>query len=93
MAQQSATDDILRTISQSPGELDVILDVILDHALRLCNAHLGSVFLYDGEGFVAKGLKGVPTAFKEFLLSGVLYPGPNTAIARNGETTPCNSCR
>ena len=81
-AQQRATNDVLRVISHSPGDLEAIFDVILDYALQLSHSQLGIVWVYDGDGYNAAGLKNVPKAFQEYLQAGTLSPGPATGLGR-----------
>jgi len=81
-AQQRATNDVLRVISHSPGDLEAIFDVILDYALRLSHSQLGIVWVYSDDGFNATGLKNVPAAFQEYLQAKTLSPGPKTGLGR-----------
>jgi DNA-binding CsgD family transcriptional regulator/transcriptional regulator with GAF, ATPase, and Fis domain len=81
-AQQRATNDVLRVISHSPGDLEAIFDVILDYALQLSHSQLGIVWVYGDGGFNATGLKNVPAAFQEYLQAETLYPGPKTGLGR-----------
>ncbi|MDH5355156.1 MAG: GAF domain-containing protein [Gammaproteobacteria bacterium] len=81
-AQQQATNEVLRVISHSPGDLDAVFDVILDYALRLSHSQLGVVYLYDDGGFKATGLKNVPAAFHEYLLADTIVPSPGTGLGR-----------
>lgn len=81
-AQQRATNDVLRVISHSPGDLDAIFDVILDYALQLSHSQFGVVYLAEGEGFKATAFKGVPAAFEEFLHAGTIHPSPRTGLGR-----------
>jgi DNA-binding CsgD family transcriptional regulator/transcriptional regulator with GAF, ATPase, and Fis domain len=81
-AQQRATNDVLRVISHSPGDLEAIFDVILDYALQLSHSQLGIVWVYGDGGFNATGLKNVPSAFQEYLQSETLSPGPKTGLGR-----------
>jgi len=81
-AQQRATNDVLRVISHSPGDLEAIFDVILDYALQLSHSQLGIVWVYGDSGFNATGLKNVPSAFQEYLQSETLSPGPKTGLGR-----------
>jgi GAF domain-containing protein len=81
-AQQRATNDVLRVISHSPGDLVAIFDVILDYALQLSHSQLGVVWVYDGVVFKAAGLKNVPETFQEYLQAGTFSPGPKTGLGR-----------
>jgi GAF domain-containing protein len=49
--QQTATFDVLRSISRSPGELEPVFQAILAHATRLCDANYGAMWLKEGECF------------------------------------------
>jgi signal transduction histidine kinase len=46
--QQAATSAILRVISQSPGDVQPVLDAIANASLKLCNASSVAVFTFDG---------------------------------------------
>ncbi len=49
LAQQTATAEILRVISQSPTDVQPVFDTIADRAMRLCDAGRGAVLIRDGE--------------------------------------------
>ena len=63
LEQQAATSEVLKVISRSPGELDSVFDAMLKNAVRLCDAGLGVLFLYDGEEFRTAALHSASPAY------------------------------
>ena len=61
--QQTATSEVLKVISSSPGDLKPVFDVLLSNATRMCGAKFGALSLYDGEVFRSIAMIGAPPAF------------------------------
>jgi predicted component of type VI protein secretion system len=63
--QQTATSDVLRVISSSPGELEPVFQAMLENATRICEAKFGNLLLYDGASFEVAAIHGAVPAFEE----------------------------
>src|SRR5262249_48161938 len=86
LQQQTATADVLKVISTSPGELEPVFHAMLQNAVRICSATFGMLFRFDGGAWRATAMFGVPPAFAEFWQRGPQRPGPQTALGRVAET-------
>jgi signal transduction histidine kinase len=67
LEQQTATSDVLKVISSSPGELEPVFNAMLANAVRICDAKFGMLYRYDNETFDPVALFGVPPAHAEFI--------------------------
>ena len=65
LAQQTATGEVLKVISSSPGDLTPVFDVLLANATRMCGAKFGALSLRDGDVFRGIAMIGAPAAFAE----------------------------
>ena len=86
LERQTATADVLKVISSSPGELDPVFKAMLEKAVRICDANFGMLFRVENDAVSAAALFGVPPKFAEFWQRGPQRPGPGTALSRVVET-------
>ena len=63
--QQTATSEVLKVISTSPGELEPVFQVMLENATRICEATFGNMYLRDGEVFRIAAAHNTPPALLE----------------------------
>ena len=87
LEQQTATADVLRVISSSPGELEPVFRAMLENATRICQANFGILTLREGDAWRIGAMHNTPPAFTELRQrEPVFRPGPLTAIARVADT-------
>ena len=88
LQQQTATADVLRVISSSPGELEPVFRGMLANATRLCDASYGALWLCEGDGYRTAALHGpLPEAYLEQLRPGTVYhPQHEVSLVRATKT-------
>ena len=87
LEQQTATSEVLRVISRSPGELAPVFKAMLENATRICQASYGVLFLREGTGFRTAATHNVPAAFAdERQRNALIEPVPIDPLARLTET-------
>ncbi|HMF20583.1 MAG TPA: GAF domain-containing protein, partial [Pseudolabrys sp.] len=85
--QQTATSEVLRVISSSPGELKSVFQSMLENAVRICDAKFGLMQLYEKGTFHLGAIHNAPAAFAEAIARrGPIVPGPLTPLTRVAAT-------
>jgi two-component system, NtrC family, sensor kinase len=84
LQQQTATADVLKVISASPGELESVFRAMLENAVRFCEAQFAQLFLYEPEAnhFRAVGTLDVPPMWAEYLGENPIPASPKVPLGR-----------
>ena len=83
LEQQTATSEVLKVISSSPGELDPVFQTMLANATRICEANFGMMYRYDHGAFHPAALLNVPPALAKYVADrGSFLPPPGTPLDR-----------
>jgi hypothetical protein len=80
LEQQTATSEVLKVISSSPGELERVFEAMLANAVRICEARFGTLTLYDGDTFRNVALHNVPPAYTDIRLQEPFRPHPKSGL-------------
>jgi GAF domain-containing protein len=89
LAQQTATTDVLKVISSSPGELAPVFEAMLANAVRICEARFGNLFLYRDGTMQIVAMHNPPPAYAELWQQNpvvVVSESPHMPIARLAAT-------
>jgi GAF domain-containing protein len=82
LEQQTATADVLKVISRSQFDLQLVLDNLIKTATSLCGAKRGVIFRRDGDLYRAAAFDNATPELIEFVKSHPIAPGRHTITAR-----------
>src|SRR5205823_8300216 len=74
LEQQTATSEVLRVISSSPGDLTPVFEAILANAIRICGARFGNLLLYDEGGMRVVAMHNPPAELGELRRRNPVIP-------------------
>ena len=87
LEQQTATSEMLQTISKSPGELQPVFHTMLANAVQICDAKFGNLLLFEGGAFRTVALHGAPQPYsEERQREPVIQPKPGSDLDQLIET-------
>jgi GAF domain-containing protein len=82
LQQQTATADVLRVISSSPGELNPVFDTLLSNATNICDAKFGNLFMYQDGAFNLVAMHNAPPAYAEARRRAPIRPPLGTGLGQ-----------
>src|SRR5262249_9211174 len=83
LQQQTATSEVLRIISSSPGELKPVFNAMLANATRICEAKIGLLYRSEGDVLRTVAMHDAPRAYvRERQRDPIVRPAPGTALGR-----------
>src|SRR5262245_28751064 len=82
LRQQTATAEVLKTISRAAFDLQRVLETLLENAVRICGAKHGMIFRYDGECCRAAAAYNTPPGYLELWEGTPIRAGRGTTVGR-----------
>ena len=82
IAQQTATADVLKIISRSTFDLQIVLETLIKSAVELSGANRGSIFLREGDLFPLKAASSTTPQFLQYWAANPPKAGRGSATSR-----------
>jgi signal transduction histidine kinase/DNA-binding response OmpR family regulator len=82
--QQTATSEVLRAVGRPDFELQPIFETVVEHAMRLCRADAGQIFIHAGDHYRLACASGGSDEYRAVIAARQVPLGPGTLVGQVG---------
>ena len=82
LERQTATTEVLKTISRSTFDLNAVLEVLIENATRLAGANQGFIFRFDGERARLAYSFNAPPPYRDLMEANPIPPMRGSLVGR-----------
>ena len=82
LERQAATSEVLQFISSSPGDLEPVFTVMLEKAVRICEAKFGTIYGREGDALYLVARHNAPPSLAAASRPANYRPGQKTPLGR-----------
>jgi signal transduction histidine kinase/DNA-binding response OmpR family regulator len=82
LEQQTATSEVLKVISSSPGDLEPVFATMLEKAVRICDASFGNIYRSEGDALKLVTSLNTSEAFAEERRQAPFRPSPLNPVGQ-----------
>jgi signal transduction histidine kinase len=82
LQQQTATADVLKVISRSSFDLQAVLEIVVQNAVRLCDANKGFIYRQEGDSYRVAASYGHSPEFLEIVQQLPIHRDRSSATGR-----------
>ena len=86
LERETATAEVLKVISSSPGELEPVFQAMLANAVRICEAKAGNIYRWKDGTLRLITTRNTPPGFADFLRRTPLHATANNPVGRMQKT-------